>query len=157
MPEPASSGLCNCNRTSKRLELTTVLLATGESASALSVLQPLQHRSNPPLIAKRAQIQVQLAEYGSAAAHVAAVALQDPPRLPESLLRDWLQITGGLLLAEKFAEARAWLQPLTTVTPDSAALANPIPRRIALIALAAWELFEPFPTPLKFQFHANVP
>ena len=98
---------------------------------------------------------VQLAEYGSAAAQIAAIALQRPVRLPESLLREWLQIAGGLLLAQKFTAARPWLQALTTVTADAAALANPIPRRIAWIALAALELIEPSrPSP---SFDANLP
>ncbi|QNI90841.1 putative alpha-glycosyltransferase/ family 4 [Synechococcus sp. BOUM118] len=142
---------------SARLELATVLLATGEPAQALSVLQPLPHGSNLAVIAKRAQIDVQLAEYGSAAAQVAVVALQGPVRLPEPLLRERLQIAGGLLLAEKFTEARAWLQALTTVTTDPEALANPIPRRIAWIALAALELIETYSNPLNFQNDVDVP
>ena len=93
-------------------------------------------------------MQVRLSQYGYEAASVAAQALQAPPRLPESLLLEWLQIAGGLLLAQKFSEARDWLQALATVTPDAAALANPVPRRIAWIALAALELIDPSPQPI---------
>ncbi|QNI95400.1 putative alpha-glycosyltransferase/ family 4 [Synechococcus sp. A15-127] len=131
------------------LELATVLIAIGEPEHAIKVLQPLHTSINPVVIAKRALGQVRVAEPADEAAQIAALALEDSPRLPESLLREWLQITGGLLLAKKFSEARCWLQALATVTPDPAALANPIPRRIAWIALAALELIEPSPQPIN--------
>ena len=89
-----------------RLELATVHIALGELALATTVLHPLQTSTDPLLIAKRARVQVRLSQYGYEAANVAAQALQAPPRLPESLLLEWLQIAGGLLLAQKFSEAR---------------------------------------------------
>ena len=126
-----------------RLELATVLLALAEPQQALVLLQPLPDTAEGPLRARCAQAAVDAAAEPMAAASLAAKALSLDSRLPESLLLEWLQGTGGLLLAHRFQEGRAWLTALITLTPAVKATANPVPRRIALIALLALELIEP--------------
>ena len=128
---------------SARLELATVLLALAEPQQALELLQPLPDTADGPLRARRAQAAVDAAADPMAAAALAAKALCLDSRLPESLLLEWLQGTGGLLLAHRFQEGRAWLMALITLTPSVKAIANPVPRRIALIALLVLELLEP--------------
>ena len=46
-------------------------------------------------------------------------------------------------MARRWPEARAWLMALITETPASQATANPVPRRIAWLALLTLELVEP--------------
>ena len=96
-----------------------------------------------PCRARRAQAAVQASPKALAAAQLAAAALCLDSRLPESLLLEWLQGVGGLLLAQRLKEGGAWLTALITLTPAVKATANPLPRRIALIALLALELIEP--------------
>jgi len=120
-----------------RLELATVLLALAEPQQALDLLQPLPDTADGPLRARRAQAAVKAAADPMAAAALAAKALGLDSRLPESLLLEWLQGAGGLLLAHRFQEGRAWLTALITLTPSVKSTANPVPRRIALIALLA--------------------
>jgi len=55
-----------------------------------------------------------------------------------------MSIAGGLLLNDQIEEGRNWLNALVTVTPAKAAIQNPIPRRVALIALLALELNFPY-------------
>ncbi|QNJ13179.1 putative alpha-glycosyltransferase/ family 4 [Synechococcus sp. A18-46.1] len=126
-----------------RLELATVLLALAEPQQALELLQPLPDTADGPYRARRAQAAVKAAAEPMAAAALAAKALSLDSRLPESLLLEWLQGAGGLLLAHRFQESRAWLTALITLTPSVKSTANPVPRRIALIALLALELIEP--------------
>ena len=126
-----------------RLELAAVLLALGDPQQAQELLQPLPDTAHGLLRARRAQAAVDAAAEPMAAASLAAKALSLDSRLPESLLLEWLQGTGGLLLAHRFKEGRAWLKALITLTPAVKATANPVPRRIALIALLALELIEP--------------
>ena len=126
-----------------RLELATVLLALGDPQQALEVLQPLSDRSDGPLRGRRAQASVHLLPDPLAAAQQAAAALRLDSRLPEFLLVEWLQGAGGLLLTEQINIGRAWLTALITPTPAVRDTANPVPQRIALIALLALELIEP--------------
>ena len=126
-----------------RLELATVRLAMGEPQQAFELLQPLPDTSDGSLRARRAEASVLMSPQPFAAAQQAAASLCLDSRLPESLLLEWLQGAGGLLLVHKFHEGRAWLTALITLTPAVKATANPLPRRIALIALVALELIEP--------------
>ena len=126
-----------------RLELATVLLALAEPQQALDLLRPLPDAAGGPLRARRAQAAVQATPEPLAAAQLAAAALCLDSRLPESLLLEWLQGVGGLLLAQRLKEGGAWLKALITLTPATKATANPVPQRIALIALLALELIEP--------------
>ena len=128
---------------SARLELATVCLALAEPEQALALLAPLADSPSGLLRARRAQANVLSAPDLGVAAAFAAAALSLNSRLPEALLLEWLQLTGGLLLAGQLADARAWLVALTTITPAVAATANPLPRRMALIALLSLELIEP--------------
>ena len=125
------------------LELATVHLALGEPQQALDLLQPLPDTASGPLRARLVEASVQVSPQSFAAAQQASTALSLDSRLPESLLLQWLQGVGGLLLAHQFADGRAWLKALITLTPAVRATANPLPRRIALIALLALELIEP--------------
>ena len=126
-----------------RLELATVLLALGDPQQVLDLLQPLPDTAQGPLRARRAQAAVQAAPNPLKAAQQAAKALGLNSRLPEALLLEWLQGVGGLLMARRWPEARAWLMALITETPASQATANPVPRRIAWLALLTLELVEP--------------
>ena len=126
-----------------RLELAAVLLALGEPAAALQLMEPLDDSSEGTLRGLRARAAVRSTADQMAAAALAADALALDSRLPESLLIEWLQIAGGLLLAGRWAEARAWLMALSGITPAVAATANPVPRRVALIVLLTLELLEP--------------
>ena len=126
-----------------RLELATVYLALAEPEQSMVLLAPLNDSPSGLLRARRAQSNVLGTSDLGVAAASAAAALSLSSRLPESLLLEWLQLTGGLLLAGHLADARAWLLALTTITPAVAATANPLPRRVALIALLALDLIEP--------------
>ena len=88
-----------------RLELATALLALGEPQQALDLLRPLPDAAGGPLRARRAQAAVQASPEPLAAAQLAAAALCLDSRLPESLLLEWLQGVGGLLLAQRLKEA----------------------------------------------------
>ena len=125
-----------------RLELATVLLALAEPQQALTLLDPLPDTAQGLLRGHRAQAAVHGAPDASTAAEQAIKALGCDSRLPEALLMEWLQGVGGLLLTQRFAEGRAWLLALITLTPAVKATANPMPRRIALVALLALELIE---------------
>ena len=140
-----------------RLELAAVLLALGDPQQALALLEPFPDTADGPLRARRAQAAVQVSPNAFTAAQEATNALGRNSRLPEALLLEWLQAAGGLLLAQRFAEGRAWLTALITLTPAVKATANPVPRRIALIALLALELIEPStpdPDPWLLQLHS---
>ncbi len=126
-----------------RLEMATVWLALAEPEPALALLEPLGDSPSGLLRARRAQANVLSASDLGVAAASAAAALSLNSRLPEALLLEWLQLTGGLFLVGHLADARAWLVALITITPAVAATANPLPRRMALIALLALELIEP--------------
>ena len=126
-----------------RLELATVLLALAEPQQALTLLDALPDTAQGLLRGHRAQAAVHGAPDASTAAEQATKALGRDSRLPEALLMEWLQGVGGLLLTQRFAEGRAWLLALITLTPAVKATANPVPRRIALVALLALELIEP--------------
>ena len=126
-----------------RLELATVLLAQAEPQQALNLLHPLPDSAAGPLRGRRAQAAVHASPDAFTAAHEATKALGLDSRLPEALLLEWLQFVGGLLLSERFEEGHAWLTALITLTPSVKATANPVPRRIALIALLALELVDP--------------
>ena len=102
----------------------------------------------------RARAAVQAAsEDHQAAASLAAEALRLDSRLPESLLFEWLQTVGGLLLCHRWGEARAWLEALTVQTPAVTAVSNPIPRRIAWIARLALELVQPSSIDLEHELN----
>ena len=131
-----------------RLELATVCLALAEPEKALALLAPLADSPSGPLRGRRAQANVLCAQDLCVAADSAAAALRLNSRLPEALLLEWLELTGGLLLAGHQAKARSWLVALTTITPVVAATANPLPRRMALIGLLTLEMIEPLTSDL---------
>ena len=113
-------------------------------------------QSAGPLRGLRARAAVQAAsasEDHQAAALLAAEALRLDSRLPESLLFEWLQTVGGLLLCHRWGEARAWLEALTIQTPAVTAASNPIPRRIAWIARLALELVQPSSIDLEWELN----
>ena len=110
-----------------RLKTVMVWLALAEPQPALALLAPLSDSPFGLLRAQRAQrAQANVlapSDLGVAAASAAA-ALGLNSRLPEALLLEWLQLTGGLLLAGHLSDARAWLLALTTIAPSVAATAN---------------------------------
>ena len=92
-----------------RLEMATVWLALAEPKSALALLAPLEDSPSGLLRARRAQANVLGTSDLVDAAASAAAALSLNSRLPEALLLEWLQLTGGLLLVGHLADARIWL------------------------------------------------
>ena len=132
-----------------RLELAAVHLALGHPHAAVRLLAPLPDRPEGRLRGLRATAAVQVEPDPLVAASLAAAALAQNSRLPQSLLIDWLRFTGGLLLTGRCSEGRAWLEALMLVTPSAAAIANPVPRRITLIAWLLLEAIEPGPTDLR--------
>ena len=141
MSELASIGLCSCNGScSCSARDGDSLFALAEPLQALALLELLADSPFVPLRARFAQATVPVTSDLGAAADSAAAASSLNNRLPEALLLEWLQLAGGLQLAGLLADARAWLVALTTITPAVAATSNPMPRRMALIALLALEL-----------------
>ncbi len=104
------------------------------------MLSPSVDSPSGLLRARRAQANVLSSSDCRVAAAPVASTLRQNSRLPEALLLEWLRLTGGLLLAGHLSVRRAWLVALTTITPAVAATANPLPRRMALIAFLALEL-----------------
>ena len=131
-----------------RQELATVQLALNDPAGALRLLVSLPDSPSGPLRGHRACAAVRSSGFVTAA-QAAGEALSQDSRLPESLLLEWLQLSGGLLMAGRFQDGRAWLQVLVGITPAAKAIANPVPRRVALIALVLLELIDPSNAPLE--------
>ena len=131
-----------------RLELASVQLALNDPDEALRVLSPLPDSSSGTLRGQLARAAFR-ASRSTSAVQVAETALKQDSRLPESLLLEWLQFTGGLLMAGRLEDARAWLEVLGSITPSVEAMSNPVPRRTALIALLLLELIQPSNAPLE--------
>ena len=127
-----------------RLPLAMVMQSLGQSQRALNLIEPLPDQSDGELRSLRANAEVFTALDHSQAAACAANALAKDSRLPETTLLQWMKITGGLLLNDQIEEGRHWLNALVTVTPAKAAIQNPFPRRVALIALLALEINFPY-------------
>ena len=125
-----------------RLELAAVQLALNDCAGALRQLEPLSDSAAGTLRGQRACAAVRTSDFRGAI-QAADVALRQDSRLPETLLLEWLQFTGGLLMAGRLHDGRVWLQVLAGITPSVEAIANPVPRRVALIALVLLELIQP--------------
>jgi len=134
---PGQASLC--------LELAAVHAALGQPHEALDLLEPLADHPSASMQMQsvRIKLAVQTSDDLQEAAAIAASALARNIRLPQTVVVEWLQISGALLLADRFVEGRAWLLALTTRTPTTEAIANPVPRRIALTALLALELLQP--------------
>ena len=132
----------NSSSAPARLELAAVHLALNESAEALRVMAPLPDSAEGTIRGQRARAAVRVSEASSAIQWV-DVALRQNSRLPEALLLEWLQFTGGLLMAGRLGDGFAWLSVLSGITPSVEAIANPVPRRVALIALVLLELIQP--------------
>ena len=127
-----------------RLPLAMVMLSLGQSQRALNLIEPLPDQPDGELRLLRAKAEVFTALDHSQAAACAATALVKDSRLPETTLLQWMNIAGGLLLNDHIEEGRCWLNALVTVTPAKAAIQNPFPRRVALMALLALALNHPY-------------
>ena len=126
-----------------RLELAAVELELADPAGAFALVASLPDNEAGALRGQHARASVQATSDLSAAAKAVEQALLRNSRLPEAVLLEWVQFTGGLLLLGSLQVGRTWLMALCTITPAAAAIANPVPRRVALIALSMLELIQP--------------
>ena len=127
-----------------RMELGRVHLGAGEPDQALALMQAATMAwQSADQLGIWAQAQVQAAADAHTAAQAAASLWPSPQRLPEAVLRQWLDLAGGLHLAGHLRAARAWWHLLSDPSPSLAACSNPIPARPALVALLLLELLQP--------------
>ena len=124
-------------------ELASVHAELGDLQAAQDLLTSLPKPGRASLESLKVRVAVAQAADPRAATALVATALTGTVRLRESVLLEWVQIAGGLLLADRLDEGRVWLEALATITPATDAISNPIPRRIALIGLLLLELIQP--------------